>query len=83
MRKFPKFLKAQPRFYGLDFADLGIIMAVLYLALILNLRPLMSLSLCALFIATSKVIKKNFDLKGWLLPRKKEIFLTDIERGEP
>ena len=82
MRRNPKFLKALPEFYGLGFADLGVLMVGLWISMILNLNPLISILLCGLGVLTSKVLRKYFDLIGWLLPRKKEVFLSDINRGQ-
>jgi hypothetical protein len=82
MRRNPKFLKALPEFYGLGFVDLGFLMAGLWVAMILNLNPLISIFLCGVGVVSSKLVRKYFDLIGWLLPRKKEVFLSDIKRGQ-
>ena len=82
MRRNPKFLKALPEFYGLGFVDLGVLMVGLWMSMILNLNPLISIILCGLGVIASKFIRKSFDLVGWLLPRKKEVFLSDIYRGQ-
>lgn len=82
MRRNPKFLKALPEFYGLGFVDLGVLMAGLWISMILNLNPLIAIILCGLGVIASKFMRKYFDLVGWLLPRKKEVFLSDINRGQ-
>lgn len=82
MRRNPKFLKALPEFYGLGFVDLGVLMVGLWMSMILNLNPLISILLCGLGVFVSKFVRKYFDLVGWLLPRKKEVFLSDINRGQ-
>jgi len=82
MRKFPKFLKAMPEFYGMNFFDLGTLMAMLYLSMVFNLNALISVALCGFAVITMKVLRANFDFKGWLLPRTKEIYLKDLERGD-
>jgi hypothetical protein len=82
MRRYPKFMKALPEFYGLSFVDLGFLMAGLYLSMMLNLNPLFSIVLCSLGVIISKIVRKYFDFTGWLLPRKKEVFIADIKRGE-
>lgn len=82
MRKFPKFLKAMPEFYGLNFYDLGVLMVMLYLSMIFNLNALVSVALCGLSIIGMKVIRANFDFKGWLLPRKSEVYLKDLDGGQ-
>jgi hypothetical protein len=82
MRKFPKFLKAMPEFYGMNFFDLGVLMAMLYVSMLFNLHALISVALCGFSIITIKVVRANFDFKGWLLPKKGEVFLKDLERGE-
>lgn len=82
MRKFPQFLKTNPVFYGLQFSDIGAIMVILYLAMILNMNPIVTIVLSGLVIIVMKVLRKNFDLTGFLVSRKKEIHLTDLYRGE-
>ncbi len=82
MRRNPKFLKALPEFYGLGFVDLGVLMVGLWMSMILNLTPLISILLCGLGVLVSKFVRKYFDLVGWLLPRKKEVLLSDINRGQ-
>ncbi|MBI2519931.1 MAG: hypothetical protein HYV97_05930 [Bdellovibrio sp.] len=77
MRKYPKFLKSLPEFYGLGFPDLCVLMAMLYFSMLFNFRPFASISLSALAILTFKFVRKNFDLIGWMLPMKKDIFLSD------
>jgi hypothetical protein len=75
-------MKALPEFYGLGFADLGVLMVGLYLAMMLNLMPLPSVLLCGVGIVGSKILRKYFDFVGWLLPRKKEVFISDVKRGQ-
>lgn len=82
MRKFPTFLKVLPEFYGLSFPDLGTIMVVLYSALLLNLNPLISAVLCGVSVMVVKFIRKNFDLVGWMLPRRQNLLMKDVNRGE-
>jgi hypothetical protein len=82
MRRNPKFLKALPEFYGLGFVDLGVLMVGLWCAMIFNLNPILSIVLCGLGIIASQVTRKYFDIIGWLLPRKREVFLSDINRGQ-
>ncbi|MBI2519472.1 MAG: hypothetical protein HYV97_03620 [Bdellovibrio sp.] len=84
MRKYPKFLKTLPEFYGLGFPDLGVLMGVLYFSMLFNLRPIVSIALSGLFILAFKYIRMNMDFVGWILPKEKEIFLSDVTReGEP
>jgi hypothetical protein len=70
MKKYPKFLMALPEFYGLNFIDLGMVMVGLYGGLIFNLPPLVTICLLGLLIGTSKIIRKYFDLVGFLSPKK-------------
>ena len=77
MKKYPKFLKSLPEFYGLGFPDLGILMAMLYFSMLFNLRPVISIVFSGLAILAFKFIRKNMDLVGWILPREKEVFLCD------
>lgn len=82
MKRFPQFLKTNPSFHGLQFSDIAVLMVILYMAMILGLNPLITIGLSVVTIGVMKILKKNFDLTGILVPRKKEIFLTDIYRGE-
>lgn len=82
MRRYPKFLKALPEFYGLGFPDLGALMVALYLSMILNLNPLISVVMSGSGIIFMRILRKNFDFAGWLMPRKKEVFVADIQRGQ-
>ena len=77
MKKYPKFLKSLPEFYGLGFPDLGILMAMLYFSMLFNLRPVISIVFSGFSILGFKFIRRNMDLVGWMLPRKKDIFLRD------
>jgi hypothetical protein len=70
MKKYPKFLKALPEFYGLNFMDLGMVMVGLYGGLFLNLPPLVTICLLGALIGASKIINKYFDLVGFLSPKK-------------
>ena len=82
MRKYPKFLKTLPEFYGLGFPDLGVLMVMLYFSMLFNLRPVVSIILSGLAILAAKFIRKNMDFVGWILPRNKEIFLSDETRED-
>lgn len=82
MRRFPKFLKAMPEFYGMNFYDLGVLMVMLYFSMLFNLHALINVGLCGISIVIMKILRANFDFKGWLLPRKSEVYLKDLERGE-
>ncbi len=77
MKKYPKFLKSLPEFYGLGFPDLSVLMAMLYFSMLFNLSPFASISLSGLAILACKFVRKNFDLIGWMLPKDKDIFLSD------
>lgn len=80
MKKFPKFLKAMPTFWGLGFSELGSVMAILYMAMIFNLGPLTTFILALVMVILTKVVNKYFDLTGWFLPRKREVFITDFKK---
>ncbi len=82
MRKFPTFLKVMPEFYGLSFPDLGAIMAILYLSMIVNLNPFLSAVLCGVSVLLLKFIRKNFDLVGWMMPRRQTLLMKDVKRGD-
>ncbi len=70
MRTYPKFLKKTPTFFGLDFIDIALIMASLFLAMIFNLSPFTALIIGALMIGVSKYVRKNFDLTALFIARK-------------
>jgi len=82
MKRFPQFLKTNPSFHGLQFSDIAGIMVILYTAMILGLNPIITIALSIVVVGLMKILKKNFDFTGLLVPRKKEIHLTDIYRGE-
>lgn len=82
MRRFPQFLKTNPVFNGLTFTDMGALVAILYLSMIFRLPTLMTIGLAGTSVLLSKLLTKNFDLVGFLLPRKRVINLRDIYRGE-
>lgn len=82
MKRFPQFLKTNPSFHGLQFSDIAGLMVILYMAMIFGLNPLITIGLSITVVGVMKILKKNFDFTGLLVPRKKEIHLTDIYRGE-
>ena len=71
-----------PEFYGLSFVDLGAIMIVLHLSLIFSLRPLVSVLFCGVSVLAVKIVRKNFDLIGWMVPRRQYLYVKDVKRGE-
>lgn len=73
MKRYPKFLKALPEFYGLNFIDLGLVLVGLYVGLILNLPPLITIILLSAFVGASKIIRKYVDVVGFLSPRKMRV----------
>lgn len=82
MKKFPQFLKSNPTFHGLQFSDLAGLMVILYLAMIMNLNPLITVFLSVLLIAVMKVLKRYLDFTGFFSPRTKGILLRESSRGE-
>lgn len=82
MKKFPQFLKTNPSFHGLQFSDIAGLMVILYMAMILGLNPLITIALSVVMIGVMKIMRKNFDFTGLLVPRKNEIHLSDICRGK-
>lgn len=82
MKRFPQFLKTNPSFHGLQFSDIAALMVILYMAMILEMNPLFTIGLSIVVVGAMKILKRNFDFTGLLVPRKKEIYLTDIYRGE-
>ena len=75
-RHYPKFLRILPETYGLGFHELAYIVFVLICAAILKLNPVTNLVLIFIGIFGIKVMKKYFDFTGWLLPRKKDVFVS-------
>lgn len=82
MKRFPQFLKTNPSFHGLQFSDIAALMVILFMAMILGLNPLITIGLSIVVIGVMKILKRNFDFTGLFVPRKNEIHLTDIYRGE-
>jgi hypothetical protein len=78
MRQFPQFLKTNPVFSGLTFTDIGALLAVLYLSMIFRIHSLVTVILCGVVVMISKILTKNFDLVGFIVPRKKSLNLQDI-----
>jgi len=75
MRKFPKFLKVMPTFYGLvplDLVGLGI---GLFISMLLGLSSIAALVVSGVIMGSLKIVRRYFDVVGFLLPRKKEIRL--------
>ena len=77
MKRYPKFLKVLPEFYGLNFIDIGLVMAGLYGGLILKFSPLVTIALVGVFIGASKTIRKYVDVVGFLLPRKPRVQIKE------
>lgn len=82
MKKFPKFLKALPEFYGLSFYEIGALVLALYLAMIFRLSSMPTLICCLTCIGAMKFLKKNFDFVGFFLPYCKKIDLGSFHRGQ-
>lgn len=82
MRRYPRFLKTMPEFLGISFPEVGIILLSLWVCLILNIGPHFALIFSIGGILLFKVIKKNFDFIGFMVPRKKSIYLTDFKRED-
>lgn len=66
MQKYPKFLNQGPKFLGLSFFDVVIFCLITYLGTFLELNPIVVLGISAAVIGLIKVLKKNFDLVGYL-----------------
>jgi len=82
MKRYPKFLKTLPEFYGLSFYEIAALVVGLYIGMLLKLSSVYTLIVILACIGTLKAFRKTFDLKGFLLPSKKEIDLTQIRRGD-
>jgi len=57
---YPKFLKKGPSFAGLSIIDLFILVAMLVIALFLNLSSMQTLGLVALVIGMTKLVALNY-----------------------
>jgi hypothetical protein len=79
VKRFPKFLKSIPSFYGLSFYEIGALVAGLYIAMILELNPVFALTLCLFSIGAMKFLRQNFDFKGFIAPKYKEINLDELD----
>ena len=79
MRQYPRFLNSMPVFLGISFPEVGIILISLWLCLILSCPSYYALIFSLIGILISKIIRKNFDLIGFVVPRKKELFLRDYK----
>ncbi len=81
MRRYPKFLKTMPSFYGLVPADLLGLGCGLFLSMVLNLTPIVALILSAVLMGSLKLIRHYFDLVGFLMPTKRELKLKGGNHG--
>lgn len=70
MRTYPKFLKRTPTFFGLNFIDIGLVMASLLLAMILNLTPFMALVIATVLILIAKALRKYLDFTALFVSKK-------------
>ena len=70
MRTYPKFLKRTPTFFGLNFIDIGLVMASLLLAMILNLTPFMALVIATVLILMAKALRKYLDFTAFFVSKK-------------
>ena len=82
MKKYPRFLNSMPVFLGISFPEVGIILISLWLSLILKTPSYYALIFSSIGIFLSKFIKRNFDLVGFLVPRRKELFLNEFKKGK-
>ena len=73
MRKYPKFLKTMPSFFGLGPVDLLFLGLGLFISLIFDLSPLTALLVSAVLMISCKVIRTYCDVVGFLLPHTKRI----------
>lgn len=81
MKRFPRFLKTMPSIYGLSLFEIIGLVVGLYLAMIFRLSSLVTILVSLGLIGIVKVLKRNFDLVGFLLPQVKQIHL-DKFKGE-
>ncbi|MBY0515346.1 MAG: hypothetical protein K2P81_00455 [Bacteriovoracaceae bacterium] len=77
MKRYPKFLKVLPEFYGLNFIDIGLVMVGLYGGLILKFPPLVTILFVGVLIGASKTIRKYVDVVGFLSPRKVRVEIKE------
>lgn len=79
MKKFPRFLKTLPQVYGLSFMEIAGLIVSLYVAMIFKFTPLMTLLASLGVIIILKILKKNFDITGFLTPSIKKIALNSFK----
>jgi len=82
MKRYPKFLKTLPEFYGLSFYEIGALVVGLYIAMLFKMSPLFTLLVSLLCIGTLKVIKKNCDFKAFFLSKTKELDFSELKRSK-
>lgn len=73
MRKYPKFLKTMPSFFGLGPMDLLFLGLGLFVSLIFDLSPMWALLVSGVLMISSKIIRTYCDVVGFLLPYTKRI----------
>jgi hypothetical protein len=76
MRQFPKYLKVMPTFMGLVPADLLSIGSALFIGMILGWGMIPTLGLAIILVGVMKVIRRYVDFVGFLLPRKRELYIN-------
>ena len=70
--RYPKFLRKNPSFMGLEPIDLLMVGVGLFLSLILRLPSLLGMMVTISLIGASKLVRKNLDLTGLLLLVRKK-----------
>ena len=82
MNQYPKFLSSKPKVLGLSMSDLGIIVAVLILAIIFSIPNEVVLMLSVALIFLSKLIYKYIDIKALFLNPKTQTILSDLAKKD-
>lgn len=82
MERFPKFLKTTPMISGLSLHEMGILVMSLYIGMILHLPSHYTFILSITLIVAVKLLKKYFDLIGFIAPKIKKIDLTKLKGGD-
>lgn len=82
MKRYPKYLKVLPQFYGFDFFDIGALVFSLHLATVLDLQLILAIFLVVLCLLFTKFIRKNLDFKSFFLKKTKELDLSYLKKGK-
>lgn len=73
MKRYPKFLRTMPEAFGLGVPEIGALLVTLYLGMVFRLSSTLVIVMAVVLIGLTKLARKRFDLKAFILPRKRVI----------